>query len=49
MRKVFNNSDIYFNLLRQFFKDLNEVKTAELRLLKFRQKGLISEYLIKFT
>jgi hypothetical protein len=36
VKKVFNNSDTYFNLLRQSFKNLDEARTAELRLLKFR-------------
>jgi hypothetical protein len=49
VRKVFNNLDIYFNLLRQSFGDLDEVRTVELRLLKLRQKGLMPEYLTKFT
>jgi hypothetical protein len=49
VRKVFNNSDTYFNLLRQSFGNLNEARTAELRLLKFRQTGSVPAYLIKFT
>jgi hypothetical protein len=36
IKKVFNNSDIYFNLLRQSFGDLDETQTAKLRLLKLR-------------
>jgi hypothetical protein len=49
VRKIFNNSDTYFNLLRQSFGNPDEARTAELRLLEFRQKGLVSEYLTKFT
>jgi hypothetical protein len=49
MRKFFNNTDTYFDLLRQSFGDLDEARTAELRLLEFRQKGSVPEYLIKFT
>jgi hypothetical protein len=30
MRRIFNNVNLYFNLLRQFFGDLDEAKTAEL-------------------
>jgi hypothetical protein len=30
MRKIFNNVNLYFNLLRQSFGDLDEVKTTEL-------------------
>jgi hypothetical protein len=48
IKKIFNNSDTYFNLLRQSFEDLDEARTAELRLLELRQKGLIPEYLTKF-
>jgi hypothetical protein len=48
VKKIFNNSDTYFNLLRQFFGDLNEARTAKLRLLEFRQTGSIPAYLTKF-
>jgi DUF438 domain-containing protein len=30
IKKIFNNIDLYFNLLRQSFGDLDEVRTAEL-------------------
>jgi hypothetical protein len=30
IRKVFNNVNLYFNLLRQSFGDLDETRTAEL-------------------
>jgi hypothetical protein len=49
MRKVFNNSDYYFYLLRQSFGDLDEAKTAEQRLLELRQRESVLEYLTKFT
>jgi hypothetical protein len=49
VRKIFNNSDTYFNLLRQFFGDLDEARTVKLRLLEFRQTGSVSAYLTKFT
>jgi len=49
VRKVFNNSDHYFHLLRQSFGDLDEARTAEQRLLELRQKGSVPEYLTKFT
>jgi hypothetical protein len=29
IKKIFNNSDHYFYLLRQFFGDLDEIKIAE--------------------
>jgi hypothetical protein len=30
IKKIFNNINLYFNLLRQSFGDLDEAKTAEL-------------------
>jgi hypothetical protein len=30
IRKIFNNTEYYFNLLRQSFGDLDETKIAEL-------------------
>jgi hypothetical protein len=30
VRKIFNNVNLYFNLLRQSFGDLDEARTAEL-------------------
>jgi hypothetical protein len=30
IKKIFNNIDLYFNLLRQSFGDLDEAKIAEL-------------------
>jgi hypothetical protein len=36
VRKIFNNIDLYFNFLRQFFGDLDEARTAELQLLNLR-------------
>ena len=29
VKKIFNNSDRYFGLLRQSFRDLDEIRTAE--------------------
>jgi hypothetical protein len=49
IRKIFNNINLYFNLLRQSFGDLDEARTAELQLLDLRQKGSVSEYLTRFT
>jgi hypothetical protein len=48
VKRIFNNVDLYFNLLRQFFGDLDEARTAELQLLDLRQKGLVPEYLTRF-
>jgi hypothetical protein len=33
VKKMFNNQATYFDLLRQSFNDLDEARTAELRLL----------------
>jgi hypothetical protein len=49
VKRIFNNQTAYFDLLRQSFDDLNETRTAELRLLELTQKGSIPEYLTKFT
>jgi hypothetical protein len=48
MRKIFNNVNLYFNLLRQSFGDLDEARTAELQLLNLRQKESVPEYLTRF-
>jgi hypothetical protein len=48
-KKIFNNIDLYFNLLRQSFGDFNEAKTAELQLLNLRQRESVPEYLTRFT
>jgi Retrotransposon gag protein len=49
VKRVFNNQAAYFDLLRQSFGDLDEARTAELRLLELTQKGSVPEYLTKFT
>jgi hypothetical protein len=36
IKKMFNNTEYYFNLLRQFFGDLDEVKIVELQLLDLK-------------
>jgi hypothetical protein len=38
----------YIYLLSQSFGDLDEIRTAKLRLLKLTQFASVSEYLIKF-
>jgi hypothetical protein len=49
IKRIFNNIDLYFNLLRQSFGDLDEARTAELQLLNLRQRGSVPEYLTRFT
>jgi hypothetical protein len=39
----------YLKLLKQFYKNLNETRTAELQLQKLMQTGTVPEYLIQFT
>jgi hypothetical protein len=46
---VINTVGHYLNFLAQLFGDLDEAKTAELRLLKLIQAASVSEYLTKFT
>jgi hypothetical protein len=36
VQRIFNNMDLYFDLLRQSFGDLDEARTAELRLLNLK-------------
>jgi hypothetical protein len=49
VRRIFNNTEYYFNLLRQSFGDLDKVRIVELQLLNLKQKGLVPEYLTRFT
>jgi hypothetical protein len=47
--KTVNTVGYYLKFLSQLFGDLDETRTAELRLLKLVQFVSIPEYLIKFT
>jgi hypothetical protein len=47
--KIVNTIGHYIHLLSQSFGDLNEIKTAKLRLLKLAQSASVPEYLTKFT
>ena len=47
--KVVNTIGHYIHFLSQSFGDLDETRTAELRLLKLAQSASVSEYLTKFT
>jgi hypothetical protein len=47
--KIVNTIGHYIHLLSQSFGDLDETKTAELRLLKLAQSASVPEYLTKFT
>jgi hypothetical protein len=47
--KIVDTVGYYLKLLSQSFSDLDELRTAELRLLKLIQTASVSEYLTKFT
>jgi hypothetical protein len=47
--KVVNTIGHYIYFFSQSFGNLDEIRTAELRLLKLAQSASVSEYLIKFT
>jgi hypothetical protein len=49
IKNIFGSIINYIKLLNQSFGDLDAVRTAELRLLKLKQKGSISDYLTRFT
>jgi hypothetical protein len=46
--KVVNTIGHYIYLFSQLFSDLDEIRTAELRLLKLAQSASVPEYLTKF-
>jgi hypothetical protein len=48
MAKIVNTIGHYIYLFSQSFGDLDEIKTAELRLLKLTQSVSVPEYLTKF-
>jgi hypothetical protein len=39
----------YLELFKQFYRNLNETRTAELQLQKLVQTGTVPEYFIRFT
>jgi hypothetical protein len=48
-REVFQSIINYLQFLSISYRDLNEVRIAELELNRLRQSGLFPEYLAKFT
>ena len=46
--KIVDTIGYYIHLLSQLFGDLDEIRTAELRLLKLTQSASVPEYLTKF-
>jgi hypothetical protein len=47
--KIFAYTDNYFTFLSIFYGDLNEVKTAKLKINRLRQKNFFPKYLARFT
>jgi hypothetical protein len=47
--KIFFYTDNYFAFFSIFYGDLNEVRTAEFKINRLRQKESFPEYLAKFT
>jgi hypothetical protein len=49
VRTIMAGLNNYLGLLRQFYGNLNEIRTAELQLQDLTQGGTVSEYLTRFT
>jgi hypothetical protein len=47
--EIFAYTDNYFTFLSIFYRDLNEIRTAELEINRLRQKDSFPKYLTKFT
>jgi hypothetical protein len=47
--KIFKTKENFLSFLSISYKDLNEARTAELKLNRLRQTNTFSEYLAKFT
>jgi hypothetical protein len=47
--EIFRTTDNFLLFLSMFYRDLNEVRTAKLKLNRLRQTGLFLKYLAKFT
>jgi hypothetical protein len=47
--EIFAYTDNYFTFLSMSYGDLNEVKTAEFKINRLRQKDFFSKYLARFT
>jgi hypothetical protein len=47
--KIFAYTDNYFTFLSIFYENLNEVRTAEFKINRLRQKDSFPEYLTRFT
>jgi hypothetical protein len=47
--EIFRTTKQFLSFLSMSYKDLNEARTAELKLNRLRQTGIFLEYLAKFT
>jgi hypothetical protein len=47
--EIFRTTEQFLSFLLMSYKDLNEVRTAELKLNRLRQTGTFPKYLTKFT
>jgi hypothetical protein len=47
--EIFRTTEQFLSFLLMSYRDLNEARTAELKLNRLRQTGTFPEYLAKFT
>jgi hypothetical protein len=47
--EIFKTKENFLSFLSMSYRDLNEAKTAELKLNRLRQTGIFPKYLAKFT
>jgi hypothetical protein len=47
--EIFRSTDQFLSFLLMSYRDLNEARTAELKLNRLRQTGTFPKYLAKFT
>jgi hypothetical protein len=47
--EIFRTTENFLSFLSMSYRDLNEARTAELKLNRLRQTGTFSEYLVRFT
>jgi hypothetical protein len=47
--EIFKTKENFLSFLSILYRDLNEAKTAELKLNRLRQTGIFPKYLAKFT
>jgi hypothetical protein len=47
--EIFKTKENFLSFLFMSYRDLNEARTAELKLNRLRQTGIFPKYLVKFT